>query len=208
MKKSLLFKFFLVAILVCSFSAVFAQDMESDGTNMHDGFYLRFQLGVGYQSLTYEDFQPGSDLIFSGAAGNFTMQIGYAVINDLILFGELSSCVMTDPTLKLGGSSYDTDDTKVSLVGFGAGLSYYLASNIFFTFSLEATRATLEVSGSSGSSEYGFGTNVSIGKEWWVSDNWGLGIALVGNYSRMKDKGVDNMLSNIYVGLAFSATYN
>ncbi|PKL38438.1 MAG: hypothetical protein CVV44_11160 [Spirochaetae bacterium HGW-Spirochaetae-1] len=208
MKRSSLLKFFLVAIIVCSFSAVFAQDMESDGTNMHDGFYLRFQLGVGYQSLTYEDFVPGSDMKFTGAAGNFTMQIGYAVINDLILFGELSSCVMTDPTLKLGGSSYDTNDTQVSVVGFGGGLSYYFASNFFLSLSLGATRATLEVSGSSGSSELGFGTNVAIGKEWWVSENWGLGLALVGNYSRMKDKGVDNKMSNIYIGLAFSATYN
>jgi len=183
--------------------AVFAQE---EGTNEHDGFFLRFQLGAGYQSLTY---QANPDVVFSGLAGNFVFQIGGALMNNFILFGEINSVLVDEPKVKVGSASGTAEGVSVSVVGLGGGFSYYvMPSNVYLSLSVTASKATLEDSYSSGESEYGLGTTLSLGKEWWVSENWGLGVALVGQFAYMKDKGVSNKMYNYYGGIAFSATFN
>ncbi len=188
---------------------LFAQEKEEIGFHQHDGFYLKFQLGAGYQNLTYQNWSGSDDMEFSGFGGSFAFQIGGVVAGNFILFAELNHFLMTDPDVKLGGASGSTSDTSVSVLGVGGGFSYYIMpSNIYFSASISASRATLEISGNSGNSEYGLGGQIAVGKEWWVSKNWGLGLALIGQFSSMKDKGVDNKIYNYYTGLAFSASYN
>ena len=44
-----------------------------------------------------------------------------------------------------------------------------------------------------------------------MSDNWGIGLALVGQYGKMKDKEVNGVKYDIdyyYIGVALTATYN
>ncbi len=49
-----------------------------------------------------------------------------------------------------------------------------------------------------------------VGKEWWVTDNWGVGVAAELLLSSMKDDPVvsDATYSATTFGLLFSATYN
>jgi hypothetical protein len=58
-------------------------------------------------------------------------------------------------------------------------------------------------------SDWGGGISLMIGKEWWVSDNWGLGIAgqLFGGSAKDKDD-EDLQFDTFSVNLCFSATYN
>jgi hypothetical protein len=50
----------------------------------------------------------------------------------------------------------------------------------------------------------------AIGKEWWVSDHWGLGASLNGIFASNQDTGGTNPpnISSTFWGLSFSATYN
>ena len=61
-------------------------------------------------------------------------------------------------------------------------------------------------------SEGGIGVNLVGGKEWWVSDNWGLGVAGQLFGARVKDKEVvmGSKPTWMLVGfsLAFTATFN
>lgn len=203
-------RIFALTVFMCLIfsGALFAQET---GENEHDGFFLRFQLGAGYQSITYKDGFEGEDIVFSGLAGNFSFQIGLAVINNFILFGELSTVVVDEPKFKVGSSSGTADGVTMSVSSYGGGFSYYfMPSNVYFTLSAAASQAKSEYSGSSGKSEVGFGAKVSLGKEWWVSTNWGLGIAAVLQFDYMKDKGDGETydMYNVYGGIAFSATFN
>lgn len=47
-----------------------------------------------------------------------------------------------------------------------------------------------------------------VGKEWWVSDNWGLGVAANFMVGSMKDKDYDTRWTGLSTSILFSATYN
>lgn len=76
---------------------------------------------------------------------------------------------------------------------FGAGLTYYLTpSNFYLSGSLGILLA--QVKSSDGGYYFkelyiGPGIRLSVGKEWWVSENWGLGVALLGQYAYGKNVG-------------------
>jgi len=56
-------------------------------------------------------------------------------------------------------------------------------------------------------SKWGFGVQGLVGKEWWVSQDWGIGVAGEVLASSMKDD-ADESMTGLAFGLLFSATYN
>jgi len=47
-----------------------------------------------------------------------------------------------------------------------------------------------------------------VGKDWWVSENWGLGAAAQLLLGSAKDRNADANWSTAAVALMFTATYN
>jgi len=180
------------------------------GFHRHDGLFLRLQLGFGgLRSST-------GDTTLSGSAGSFAFALGYALVDDLVLFGEAYSDVNASPTVTQGGVSIQTNGTVTqSLFGYGAGLAWYVASwNAYASVSgglgqvrLEWTDAAMVLQ--KGATQYGPMVRVSVGKEWWASPNWGLGAALNFEAGTMKDdaSGAATFKATAF-GLSFNATYN
>ncbi len=184
------------------------------GYHEHDGFFLRMLYGLGYAELVEKDVL-GSDMTISGAAQALRFQIGGTVAENLIVYGEFGGVMQIEPDIEWMGQSASTSDVTVSVFDLGGGITYYLMpSNFYFSFSLLASQAEIENSGSKGTSEYGFGFNAMVGKEWWVDAQWALGVSAYGYYSTMKDKGTieginyEYDINNFSVGLLFSVTYN
>lgn len=184
------------------------------GYHEHDGFFLRMLYGFGYAELVEKDIL-GSDMTISGVAQALRFQIGGTVAENLIVYGEFGGVMQIEPEIEWMGQSASTSDVTVSVFDFGGGITYYLMpSNFYFSLSLLTSQAEIENSGSKGTSEYGFGFNAMVGKEWWVSDQWALGAAIYGYYSTMKDKGTiegtnyEYDINNFSVGAMFSVTYN
>lgn len=202
-------KFIRLSFLILISMLVLQNLTFGQGVHEHDGFFLRFQAGPGYGQMTM-DKVLGSEMEFSGAGGEFVFQIGGTVGNNLILFGEFGGFVIQDPTVKIGGQELEVSDLKSSTSDFGAGLTYYfMPSNIYLSGSLLAARATLEFADNKSSSDIGFGFRFSVGKEWWVSDDWGIGVAIFGYYSSVPDKEPsESTISSSSFGVVFSATYN
>lgn len=199
----------IAAFIFCS-SFVFTQS----GIHEHDGFFLRMLYGFGYANLTEEDVF-GSDLKYSGFAQDLRFQIGGTIAKNLILFGEFGGNMQIDPKLEYMDFSGTAEDVTVSVFNFGGGITYYMMpSNFYFSLSLLSSQASFEFEGTTGESQYGFGMYLMIGKEWWVGNDWGLGVSLFGCYNTMDDEGtIDgvNYSSNINhysIGAMFSATYN
>lgn len=188
--------------------------MGQNGYHEHDGFFLRMLYGFGYAELVEKDVL-GSDMIISGAAQALRFQIGGTAAENLMIYGEFGGVMQIEPEIEWMGQSASTSDVTVSVYDFGGGITYYLMpSNFYFSLSLLASQAEIENSGSKGTSEYGFGFNAMVGKEWWVDAQWALGAAIYGYYSTMKDKGTiegtnyEYDINNFSVGLLFSVTYN
>lgn len=180
--------------------------------NEHDGFYLRLNLGFGYLGMTGKDSGAGSELRFTGSAGAFGIALGGAIVPNLIVFGDLFVVAAGDANVKLNGVGQGSLDGTVGMTGIGPGVAYYLQPmNVYLSGTISATQ--LQLTDADGDpieeSKTGFGFKGMLGKEWWVSQDWGLGLAGQFFYGRMKDKNFSSTTwSGISAGLVFSATYN
>lgn len=187
----------LLAILITAM-AIFSQSRS--------GFYFRVQPGFGFGGMQYGEIYE-----LSGVSGLFSMQFGGTITENLILFGKLSGASMENPEVKVIGESLgNAEDTVYSVSCIGGGATYYWSDNYFLTGAVDLAVATLEIGDYSGESDVGLGIDICGGKEWMVSENWGLGLGLAFQTSGMKDKDQynDYDIRNIFYGLVFSATYN
>lgn len=214
-------RFFLCFIIFYSATALRADDFSGSdtavdtgnftGSETHDGFYFRFLYGFGKASVTEKEIIYG-DLKLSGMCGVMNLQFGGAPVDNLILFGDLTSVAVVDPKVEWGRSSGTAQNTTLGIVGFGGGMTYYIMpENFYLSASVSFPIVSLKVNNTQSDSDTGKGIKLSLGKEWWVSDNWGLGVALVGSVFETTVNEVDlgkKDMTGWYWGICFSATYN
>lgn len=154
--------------------------VTSGGYHTHDGFYLSARLGLGWLWASAD-----GDGFASGSGYPFGLSAGYALGKNLILFGEIYD-------LPIPRSSSTDGWNNLEFLGFGPGVKRYLPWNTFVSGSVLIARFH-DDGGSPGDTRYGYSATsrwgwagrLSAGKEWWVSANWGLGIAGEGFVGRM-----------------------
>jgi hypothetical protein len=179
----------------------------ANGVHTHDGFFLRLEPGFGYQKASASE--GGNDASFSGAAGHLSVSIGGAPKENLIIAGNLFSTAAVDPKAEVNGVERDTEDLTVGLAGIGPQLTwYFMPANVYVSGTLAMTRLTVDNDGEEGETEAGIGGRLAIGKEWWVSNQWGLGVAGYGLFSSNEDKDGGPRWRTWSAGVTFSATYN
>jgi hypothetical protein len=186
-----------------------AQDAMRTGARTHDGFFLQMDLGVGAMGSSAE--AGGTEVDLSGGSGQFSIGLGGALTPNFVLAGQLWAVSVGDPTVKLNGDKLGEADATLSLSGIGVQLVYYfMPINIYISATPSLTQLSLDDGSNSGDSETGFGMKLAVGKEWWVSDNWALGLNGQFAFSSNDDSDVAGAPSwgTGWFGLAFSATFN
>src|SRR2546428_4983252 len=113
---------------------------------------------------------------FSSPA-TFGIAVGGALSENNILAFHVWDVVATNPTISAGGSTFRNADATVTLIAFGPEYTVYTKDNIYFALTPSLTRGTLSTSGRSSDTNWGFGLRGAVGKEWWVGDHLGLGVA-------------------------------
>ena len=124
---------------------------------------------------------------------------------------DISAASVADPKLKFNGNSVKSTVNDNSTSNLGLGLTYYFPSNIYVTGAVGTAKTQLKSNGDTFSSDRGFGVNLMVGKEWWVSENWGLGVAGQFLYTNCPDTPVNGVTPDVKTtafGVLFSATYN
>ena len=173
----------------------------------HLGFYLHLDLGVGYLGTSASDVSAAPSL--SGAGLPLSIVIGGAVAEDWILAGDLWGAGGPSPS----GGSWGTS----VLSGVGLNVThYFMPANVFVSLSPSFTALTVDTGqGFTGQSfveqtKTGFGAKLVVGKEWWVGDHWGLGVAAEGFFAVNHDNGTGSTgtWTTFGGGFVFSATYN
>jgi hypothetical protein len=198
-------KRFVKAVLVVAALAVGAPAMAQGGARTHDGFFIRPELGFGY--MNHSASAAGNDVSIYGGAGDFSLAIGGAVKENLILAVHLFGTTISDPDVEVNDTKLSTEDATSSLAGIGPQLTYYfMPVNVYLSGTVALTRLTSEQDGAEGSSDVGVGARFAVGKEWWVSDNWGLGVAGHLGLSSNEDDG--ERFGTWTSGITFSATFN
>jgi hypothetical protein len=185
------------------------------GYHTHDGFYMRFAFGVG--GLTASDSIGGRKETYSGVTWSFSSAFGGVVAQNLILYGELQMSVVQDPSYEADGLPKRTQTGyDLNLFSIGPGVAYYLEPmGLHFAGTLTFSQLTYNERGGSSSSEssndltdMGVGIKALFGKEWWVSTNWGLGVAGQLHVASMKLKDLDARVTAAEVSLLGTATFN
>ena len=180
--------------------------------NVHDGFFLRLHIGGGYAHMGGTD-GFNDELAFVGGGGSFGLALGGTVLPNLVLFGNLFGMSLSDPDVEFNGTAMGSVSGSTTIGGIGPGAAYYFQPvNVYVSGTIAAT--FFQASDSDGTSQYesdtGIGFQGMVGKEWWVSQDWGLGIAAEFIAARgMADKADSSIkwAGNMF-SLVFSATYN
>ena len=181
------------------------------GPRDHDkGFFLRMVLGGGGAGSKIEG--GGDSIDLSGASGVFDIAIGGTITPNLAIHGTFFGWLVSDPDAEITiaglGSVSGSLNGDLSMSAFGAGFTYYfMPINLYLSGNVGMGSLTGD-GDIDGETDSGLALNFMVGKEWWVSGRWGLGIAGALGYHSLPDKDVDENWSGTNFSVLFSATFN
>jgi hypothetical protein len=197
-------------------SSITDQKEKKDLVHQHNGFYLSISGGTLFGKVT--DDLGSYILEMSGTGFIVDFKLGGALNENLILHGTLISSVIPGPNiinLSNGSSANVTDNLNFGEAMFGAGLTYYfMPSNVFFSWSLGLGNFSIIDNNNSKnnvSTQRGFSMQIKIGKEWLISDKWGMGIALTYMKTNLTNKPDNSSLERLdsnRFGILLNVTLN
>jgi hypothetical protein len=184
------------------------------GFHKHDGFFMRALIGPAVGGMRGD--VPGGQLRFSGAGLSESYAFGGAIRENVILFGEYSIEVLLDARVSGSGKNPDTRESIAAVLTYAAGIAYYFEPrNLYLSGSLGLALSVADESLNGGGntkirhdSNAGIGGSLTLGKEWWVSANWGLGAALRASLARTPEKTTGSAWLSYFAAALFSVTYN
>ena len=194
--------------------ATAAMAMAESQPHTHDGFFLSFAMGMGYQSMDYTTYNYDDETYgHSGLATDIDVKLGCSVTDMVAVHLTLAGDTPTESV----GEGRDDNEVKANLSLLGIGTTFYFPGNYLASASLGigqfrvyddiSTFQARVVSNPDNYSRSGFAFQIAAGKEWWVSDNWGIGATAALLYG-FETNLADARESSLSISLRFSATYN
>jgi hypothetical protein len=189
------------------------------GKERHDGFMLRLALGFGSGHATQKASDSAAAMIgfgakteYSGFSGSFSVDIGGALTDNLVLHARFSEMAVVEPNVTVDGADFGSaKNTSLTALLFGPAITYYfMPANVYVTGAIGVSGLETDNGGGKAhGTKAGPGLNLDVGKEWWVSHDWGLGVAGRFWYTHCMDTdtGVDLKYDFLGWGILFSATY-
>jgi hypothetical protein len=188
-----------------------------EGVEAHDGFFLRLTAGPAGGAVSL-DVPDNPIRTFSGGGWSSSVEIGGAPVRDVVIFGRVRGAWLFDPKVRDGKTKVDLGNNLVVTQGLiGAGINYYVMPiNIYFGGTIGFATITTardprgNAQANSQTSNVGFGIDLDAGKEWWVDDNWGIGVALrlsLASVPAGNSFARDAVFGSGFVSAVFSATY-
>jgi hypothetical protein len=164
---------------------------------------LRFTLGFGLSFAHNSDTEIG----FEGLSAMTSLALGGAVSENLVVQGELYASSNPSPTATLDGEEIAELDATLNISGLGVGLTYFIMPlNLYLSATLAVGGAVFDPPTSELERANGLGINLLVGKEWWVGNDWGIGVAGHVFLMTLRDE-VERPVQASAYGIAFSATY-
>ena len=205
----------VVLILLAAVAMAMAESLPYT----HDGFFLNISLGFGGQAMDMMGnvWQDGYKMSIEGDGGGGAGELDFKIGGRIMPFTILHATLLQihgglDVHAEYRGKEKNLEYSE-SMYLYGIGVTRYIYPyNFYFSGSLGSVKFGIGDNDSdgeiSGATEFGFGFQFAFGKEWWVSENWGLGATIAINYGSVDEDEVDGEWSAFAITLMFSATFN
>lgn len=208
-------------VFLAIFPAIaFSQESQpgSKGFHRHDGFYLSMSTGPAFGGIELQakTTNQNGTVTFSGAGAIVDIKVGGAITENFIVSFDVIGRSIVSPEIAINGTTFSTtDEVSASDNSYNLGVTYYfMPANIFVNGSVGIAAINLTNGNNKYSSEVGVALHIKVGKEWWVSKNWGLGISGGYGFVGAKDKrnpsepSYSGTLSSNKLFVMFNTTYN
>jgi hypothetical protein len=192
-------------------AAVLATTAQAGARDHDGGFFLRLSAGGGPARTEFNEGTESMEL--SGFGFDFNMAIGGMVAQNLALHGTLGGWTVSNPDAEgatfLVGPFSGEFEGDVTMSMFGGGLTYYfMPINIYVSGSVGAATLSSDSPAGEGETDMGPAFDLTVGKEWWVGNKWGLGLAVAFGYHSLPEKDSSENWSGTSFTVRFSATLN
>lgn len=184
----------------------------SPSHHAHRGFYAAMKVGGGYRSYTgsgYED-APVDGWSATGGGVGLVLSVGGAVVENLVLHGDLVTSLASNPTITLGDREpVETQDATSRLMGFGGGATYFfMPLNVYVSASVLASSINIEQDGvAMGRTELGIGGMLQAGKQFWIGSEWAVDVGPSFQIATMSDNGDGRIVgwaANLLAGVSYN----
>ena len=198
----------IVAVLMSLTFVSFATTAVFAGApRTHDGFFLRLSAGLGSAGTSIDD--EDEEIEIHGLAGDGNFAIGGVVANNLALHGTFWGWSADEPDVEFNDVEVGDLDGSASVSAVGPGVTYYIMpANLYLSGAVGIAWLSFDEDAFDADTDTGFALDATIGKEWWVGNNWGLGLAGTVGYHSIPADFIDESFSGVSLGLRFSATLN
>jgi hypothetical protein len=142
----------------------------------HDGFYLHLDAGLGYLSTSAES--RGSEVNFSGVTLPSALMLG-GTVGPVAIGGGFFGDYAFSPSMEINGVESELEDVSLMLVGIGVFADYYVDPHGGLHFQPFVGWGGLSFSSdgnSGGSDPTGLVLALGAGYDWWVADEWSIGV--------------------------------
>jgi hypothetical protein len=192
--------------------ALFSTSAEAGNPREHDGFFLRLSAGGAHASTELDAGGTEGELELSGPSADFNFAVGGVIAKNLAIHGTFFSWYVEDPDAEFEGGVIEGEgevDGDLDMFAWGGGLTYYfMPVNIYVSASVGAATLSLETDDAEVDSDTGIAGDLTLGKEWWVGNSWGLGVAGAMGLHSIPDDEIDESWSGMSFAVRFSATFN
>jgi len=196
------------------------------GYHKHDGIFLSLHTGWAEQTTIGENLNTLGDITLKHQASTTWIKIGGKNSSNFLLHFDLGFTTMNAPTITAQNNILSQNrlkDTSIQIVNAGIGGTYYfMPSNIFLTASIHDASAIYKNIDDQIDLNYGIGLMLAVGKEWWMSKNWAIGILVGYAYSRILFEDIqlnistsqgtvsdsNFLIQNHIIFMGITATYN
>jgi len=180
------------------------------GYRDHTGFFSHVDIGPGW-ATSQAKYRGIGSVENTGLGTSWHIAIGGSVMPRLAVHFSGFSFDTYGGEQTIRGTSQRGYDGDISSTALGAGVTYYLPMNLYFSGSAGlAFSGIVNPAGYRRNLNAGLAARAAVGYEFWIGAYWGLGVAGQVQYLRAKDDDYPDepIWQGLVFGPAFTATSN
>jgi len=157
-----------------------AYDPYNVGARTHDGFYLRLALGLGGSTVTTTAAGADLELDYSGTGGTFNFALGGTLGAGFVLGVMLTDTTMSDPKVEASAGSMSVFagevDGNLGITQFELMVDWFFDEQAGGHIGLGLGFGAIGLEDDSEELAGGGSGSLFGGYDFWVSDEWSLGV--------------------------------